>query len=259
MFQRIAAFAVVTSVFLLGDTLVLRSGKNVEGTYLGGDSRRVRMAVGDGVQSFGVDEISQIRFGDNAVQVTKTPAAKTKAAPVAQSASAPVPRRTEVPAGTALVIRMMDDVDSSRDKAGQTFRASIDEPVIVDGRTMIPKGADVVAKLVEDKQAGRLTGRAELTLDLQSVTVDGKAVEVVTGEVVQRGESRTRQTAIRTGGAAALGAVIGAIAGGGKGAAIGATTGAAAGGAVQVLTKGPKVLIPSETRLTFTLTNPMVI
>jgi hypothetical protein len=168
-------------------------------------------------------------------------------------------RRTEVPAGTALVIRMIDDVDSSRDQAGQTFRASIDEPVVVDGRTLIPRGADVVAKLVEDKQAGRLTGRSELTLDLQSITVDGRPVDIVTSEVTQQGESRTRQSARRTGGGAAVGALIGAIAGGGKGAAIGAATGAAAGGAVQVMTKGPTVRIPSETRLTFTLTNPLVL
>jgi outer membrane lipoprotein SlyB len=128
---------------------------------------------------------------------------------------------------------------------------------VIDGRTAIPRGSDVVAKLVADKQAGRLTGRTELTLDLQSVTVNGRAVEVATQEVIQQGKSRTTQTATRTGGAAALGAVIGAIAGGGKGAAIGAVTGAAAGGAVQVLTKGPKVKIPSETRLTFTLQNPL--
>jgi hypothetical protein len=154
---------------------------------------------------------------------------------------------------------MIDDVDSQRDAAGQTFRASLDEAVVVEGRTLIPRGADVVAKLVEDKEAGKLTGRAELTLDLQSIVVDGKAVEVATGEVTQQSESRTTQTATRTGGAAALGAIIGAIAGGGKGAAIGAVTGAAAGGAVQVLTKGPTVRIPSETRLTFSLTNPLVI
>jgi hypothetical protein len=152
---------------------------------------------------------------------------------------------------------MIDDVDSERDSIGKTFRASIDEAVLIGGETLIPHGADVVAKLVSDREAGRLTGRSELTLALQSVTVNGRPIEVVTGEITQQGKSRTRQTATRTGGGAAVGAIIGAIAGGGRGAAIGAATGAAAGGAVQVLTKGPKVRIPTETRLTFILQNPV--
>jgi len=266
MLYRTAACAVLVAIGLTADTIVLRSGKTIEGTYLGGDARRVRVAVADEVQSLAVDEISQIRFGTQSAAAAKAkPAAPKPRAEILRpdtlaTRPAPAPstaRHGEVPAGTALVVRFIDDVDSERDSVGQTYRATVDEPVVVDGRTVIPRNADVVAKLVSDKDAGRLTGRSELTLDLQSVTIDGRRVEVVTQEVTQQGESRTRQTATRTGGAAALGAVIGAIAGGGKGAAIGAVTGAAAGGAVQVLTKGPKVRIPSETRLTFTLQNPL--
>jgi hypothetical protein len=264
MTQRILLCAVACTAVLTADTLVLRSGRSVEGTYLGGDSRRVRIAVGEKVESYSVDEISNIHFGSS-----QTPAATAAAPPPRKRAellrpspepvTAPKSGRSEVPAGTSLVIRMIDDVDSERDSVGQTFRASTDEAVVVNGETVIPRGADVVAKLVADRDAGRLTGRTELTLDLQTVTVNGRPVEVATGEVTQQGESRSRQTATRTGGGAALGAVIGAIAGGGRGAAIGAVTGAAAGGAVQVLTKGQKVRIPSETRLTFTLQNPLTI
>ena len=273
MIRRTLVCTLLCSVAVLADSIVLRSGKTVEGTYLGGDARRVRVAVGDEVQTINIDDISQIRFG-TAPAAAATPAPKP--APTKQRAeilrpdtlsARPAParpatasaQRSEIPAGTSMVIRLIDDVDSERDSVGQTFRASIDEPVVVDGRTLIPRNADVVAKLVADRQAGRLTGRTELTLDLQSVTVNGRAVEITTHEVTQQSESRTRETATRSGGAAALGAVIGAIAGGGKGAAIGAVTGAAAGGAVQVMTKGPKVRIPSETRLTFTLQNPLTI
>jgi ADP-ribosylglycohydrolase len=122
---------------------------------------------------------------------------------------------------------------------------------------MIPRNVDVTVKLIEDQQSGKLTGRTELTLALVDVTVDGKQVPVVTQEVTQASESRTGRTAKVVGGTAALGAIIGAIAGGGKGAAVGATTGAGAGAAVQVLTKGQRVRIPSETRLTFTLKEPV--
>jgi hypothetical protein len=157
----------------------------------------------------------------------------------------------------SLVVRMIDDVDSERDQVGQTFRASLDEAIVVEGETVVPRGGDVVVKLVDDKQSGKLTGRTELTLDIQSIAVNGKMVDVTTQEVTQASQSRTATTGRNVGGGAALGAIIGAIAGGGKGAAIGAVTGAAAGGAVQVMTKGQKVKIPSETRLTFTLQQPV--
>ena len=247
------------------DTLTLKNGKVVEGTFLSGDSREVRMAVGNRVDTYQISEVSGLQFGRAAAA---TPAAAhvaaaapvTVAAPVAPALATPrAARRTgkEVPAGHALVVRMIDDIDSERDRLGQTFRASIDEPVVVNGETVIPRGADVLAKLVDDKQAGRLSGRTELTIDLVSVTVNGQAIDVLTQSVTQASESRGNQTARRAGGLAAAGAVIGAIAGGGKGAAIGAVTGAGAGGAVQVFTKGQKVKIPSESRLEFTLQQPM--
>ena len=270
MMQRVVVCTLLCAFGLAADTLVLRSGKVVEGTYLGGDSRTVRMLVNDASSSFSVSDISEIRFGSAPAPTAapkqrsqilrpepETPAAT--AAPRRQSSAMTTTASAEVPAGTALVIRMIDDVDSERDTVGQTFRASVDEAVSVDGRIVIPRGADVTAKLVDDKQAGRLSGRTELTLDLQSITVNGRTTDVLTQEITQQSESRTRQSTTRVGGGAALGAIIGAIAGGGKGAAIGAVTGAAAGGAVQVLTKGPRVRIPSETRLTFTLQQPLKI
>ncbi len=68
---------------------------------------------------------------------------------------------------------MIDPVDSQNDTLGQTYRASIDEPVVVDGQTLIPRGADVIAKLVDDKQSGKIEGRTVLTLDLLQVQVNG--------------------------------------------------------------------------------------
>ncbi|HWC63410.1 MAG TPA: hypothetical protein VG501_07295, partial [Rhizomicrobium sp.] len=140
---------------------------------------------------------------------------------------------------------------------GQTFAASMDEPVMVDGNQVIPRGADVVVKLVDDKESGKLTGTTVLTLDLVSVKVNGKVVDVNTQAVSKASGSRGSRTAKMATGGAALGAIIGAIAGGGKGAAIGAGAGAGAGAAGQVITKGQKVHIPSETRLTFTLDTPV--
>lgn len=162
-----------------------------------------------------------------------------------------------IPTGTSITVRMIESVDSKTHAAGQTFRASLDEPVTVDGRTVLPKGADAVTKLVESRQGGKLSGKPELILTLASVTHGGKSYDVPTSEAIIAGQSRSKRTGLMVGGGAVLGAVIGAIAGGGKGAAIGAATGAGAGGAYQVLTKGDAVRIPSETRLTFSLGQPV--
>jgi hypothetical protein len=154
---------------------------------------------------------------------------------------------------------MIDGVDSETSQLGQTFQASLDDPIMVNGETVVPRGADVVAKLVEDKQSGKISGRTELTMDLVSIRVNGRMVDLNTQEVTTSSESRTNKSAKVIGGTAALGAILGGIFGGGKGAAIGAASGAGAGGAVQVLTKGQKVRIPAETRLSFTLQNAVKI
>ena len=115
----------------------------------------------------------------------------------------------------------------------------------------------MVAKLVDERQSGKVEGRAVLTLDLMQVMINGRMVDISTSDVSQSSGSRTSRTAKTVGGGAVLGAILGAVVGGGKGAAIGATSGAAVGGGAQVLTHGQRVKIPSETRLSFTLQSPI--
>ncbi len=267
------------------DTLTLRNGRVVQGSYLGGSARQVRMAVGDRVESYDIGDIESIRFesGETTAAVQPAPAA-TRPVQTAEPATVqPQPRRTgllkpetatrpaaaatattsaarsgtEIPSGTQITIRMIDDVDSQAAQVGQTFQAEVDDPVMVQGRTVVPKGATVITKLVDVRDPNKLSGGGQLTLDLASITINGKPVEVSTEAVTQTGESRTGSSAKVIGGTAALGAIIGAIAGGGKGAAIGAVSGAGAGTAIQVVTQGPRVRVPSETRLTFTLQQPV--
>src|SRR6202011_4661218 len=104
-----------------------------------------------------------------------------------------------------------------------------------------------------DKQSGKFEGKTVLTLALQQVSINGRMMDITTADVSQASSSRGGRTAKVVGGTTALGAIVGAIAGGGKGAAIGAASGAAVGTGVQVFTKGQRVRIPSETRLSFTL------
>jgi len=185
------------------------------------------------------------------------------AAPAATPAPAPPPPpqpvTVTVPANTIVTVRTIDSIDSKTNQAGQVFKASLDAPIVVDSRVIVPSGADAYIKLGNAKSAGRVTGRSELSLELASVVFQGKTYNVVSSDVKQSGTSRGKQSAERIGGGAALGALIGAVAGGGKGAAIGAAVGGGAGTGVQVFTKGQQVKIPSETRLDFTLQQPLEI
>ena len=124
-----------------------------------------------------------------------------------------------IPSGTVLTIRMVDSVDSERDRVGQTFNASLDEPVLdPSGRTIVPRGADVVVKLVDDQQSGKIEGRTVLTLDIMSLRIEGRQVDIDTTAITQESGSRGAKSAKVIGGTAVLGAIIGGIAGGGKGA-----------------------------------------
>jgi hypothetical protein len=248
----------------LADSITLRDGRVVTGTYLGGDSRSVRFAGGERVESFSIDQISTISFGSAGRSERRDDPPPPPPPPARDRFEERREQRVdrdqggELRAGTALTVRMIDSVDSERDQMGKTFRASLDEPVVDgNGNTIIPRGADVVVKLVDDRESGKLAGKTILTLSLASIMVNGRMVDVNTMNVTEESSSRTARSGKVIGGTAAVGAIIGAIAGGGKGAAIGAGAGAGAGTIAQVATKGQRVHIPSETRLTFTLQDPV--
>ena len=169
----------------------------------------------------------------------------------------PQPVTVTVPANTVVTIRTIDSIDSKTNHAGEVFKASLDAPIVVDNKVIVPSGADAYVKLASASSAGHITGRSELGLELTSIVFQGKTYSVVSSDVKQSGASRGKRSAETIGGGAALGALIGAVAGGGKGAAIGAAVGGGAGTGVQVLTKGQQVKIPSETRLDFTLQQPL--
>jgi len=266
--KRLVAAAALVLSLSWADTLTLRNGRVVEGSYLGGDSRQIKMAVGDKVQSFAVADVVRLEFASLSTSDATTPAPTPPPAPAPPVASGlrtdrtppasnPGYRGVLIPAGTTVTVRLIDPVDSRTDKLGQSYRASLDEPIMMNGDVVVPRGVDVLAKLVAEKQSGKMSGSTSMTIALDSITVDGRNVPITTGEVTKASGSRGKKAGIATGGLAAAGAVIGGIAGGGKGAAIGAASGAGAGAAGSVLMKGEQVKIPSESRLTFTLDQPM--
>ena len=254
----VAAFAFT----VCADTLELKDGTIVHGTYLGGTQFNVRFNVDGQVKYYSTKDILTLSFDANAAPpAAAPPAAATAPAPASSPAPAATTAATAsggttVPAGTVLTVRMIDSVDSATNQAGDQFHASLENDLVVNNLVIAPKGSDVYGKLENVQSAGSIKGQSQLQLVLTGIRINGTILPITSGDYDVAGKSRGKQSAERIGGVAALGAVIGAIAGGGKGAAVGAAAGAGVGAGVQVLTKGQQVKVPSETVLDFTLQTP---
>jgi hypothetical protein len=164
-----------------------------------------------------------------------------------------------VPAETVISIVLDEPVGSKISQPGQNFNASVREPVEVDGRVAIPKGARVTGVVKDAKPAGRFKGGAALELTLASIEINGSSHEIHTSAPTQVSTGKGKRTAAMVGGGAGGGALIGGIAGGGKGALIGGLIGAAAGTGGAGLTGNREILLPAETPLSFKLVDPLEI
>jgi hypothetical protein len=180
-------------------------------------------------------------------------------APQAMAAPAPAGGAVTIPAGQAMLVRMIDGVDSAKNHVGDIFHASLETDLVIGGSVVARKGTDVYGRLSNAKEAGHMSGSSELQLELTRMVVNGQDYPVVSSDYTLKGKGRGANTAEKVGGGAAVGAIIGAIAGGGKGAAIGAGVGSAAGAGTQVFTRGQQVKVPSETLLEFRLQQPVTI
>jgi len=162
-----------------------------------------------------------------------------------------------LPAGTQLPVRLTEDLSSKTTQTNDVFHGTLASDIGVQGVIAIPSGSSVIGRVVQAKDAAHFAGSALLSLELTEVAVRGQKLTVTTDAYSQEGKGRGKNTAVKAGGGAALGAIIGGIAGGGKGAAIGGLAGAAAGTGVNAVTKGEQVEIPSESLINFQLQAPV--
>jgi hypothetical protein len=170
------------------------------------------------------------------------------------------PRTATLAAGTPLTVRVNENISTNTNYSGDTFTASLDKPLVVDGFVIADRGSRVLGKVTRAEKAGRVKGVAELSLVLTQIhTTDGQTVNIETAPWTQEGPTSKKSDTAKVAGGAALGAIIGAIAGGGKGAAIGAGAGGAAGTGAVLATRGKPAVVPPETRVTFALSNSVSI
>lgn len=164
-----------------------------------------------------------------------------------------------VPAGTRILIRMVDSIDSSKQKAGYRFTATLETNLQAVDVVVAPRGTTVYGHLASASSAGRMSGSSELTLELTDIVINGTAYPLLTSTYEVKGKGEGSKTTKKVLGGAGLGALIGGVAGGGKGAAIGAAAGAATGTAVAASKKGQQLSIPSESLLEFRLQQPAIL
>jgi hypothetical protein len=225
---------------LAADTLVLKDGKELTGTFLGGNARQVEFLPESGrTVKVPVDTVRTLAFATEAEVATRP------------ASPAPV-RSVVIPAGTPFRVRTIDAIDVDTTQAGAKFRAGIDDPIMLGGDVIVPRGADVILVASKVKQGGRMKGSDLVELKVQSISVGGRSRQVVTSLADAKSGGEGSKTARKIIGGAGLGAIIGGIAGGGKGAAIGAAAGGAGGTAIAASGQ-PHLKVPPETRLEFQL------
>jgi outer membrane lipoprotein SlyB len=186
----------------------------------------------------------------------KVSPAHLNSSPTRVAPPGPQKAKVTVPAGTRILIRTIDPIDSSKQKAGYRFTASLETNLQVDDIVVAPRGTMVYGRLAAAKSAGRMSGSSELTLELTDIMIKGTTYPLLTSTYEVKGQGEGSKTAKKVVGGAGLGALIGGVAGGGKGAGIGALAGAGAGTAVAASKKGQQLSIPSETLLEFRLQQP---
>jgi hypothetical protein len=229
------------SATLSADRVRLRSGRIVDGSFLSADVKKVRLLLANGsVAEFAVEEISALEFS----------ARKPPPPPPPDPTKAPPP--ITLPAGTILNVRLVEAIDVDATSAGTMFKSLLDDPVMINGSVIVPRGSIVVLQATKVEQAGKMKGADKITLKANSIAFGGRKYEIVTTPIEQKGGGEGKKTARKVAGGAGLGAVVGGLAGGGSGAAIGAAAGGAAGAVIA--TQGTEHLqLPAETRLQFSL------
>jgi hypothetical protein len=194
-----------------------------------------------------------------AEQPTPPAPAPTPPPPPPPPVPPPPPQKVTIPAGTQLSVRLNDQLDSERSQVGDTFHGSLSTPIVINGETVVPSGADVIGRVADVKSAGRFAGNSVLTLELNSLSVNGKTYNIQTNQWSRSGKGEGKNTATKVGAGTVAGAVLGGLIGGGKGAAIGAASGAGAGTAASAAKKGQQIKLGPEAVLNFQTINTLTV
>jgi hypothetical protein len=179
--------------------------------------------------------------------------------PAQPSPAPPPPPPIVIPNGTVIGVRLQQSVGSKISQAGDRFDATVYQPIVVKGETIVPVGASVSGTVTEAHAAGRFKGGATLDLVLNHINIRGTRYRIQTLTMSQTSKGKGKRTAVMVGGGTGTGALIGGLAGGGKGAAIGALVGAGAGTAGAGLTGNRDITLGTEAAVDFQMTHSLTL
>jgi len=247
----LSAFAIGT---VFADTLELADGTLLEGDFVGSSNGIVMFNTGDGIEAFPEAEVVGIFLSDGvATRAAAAPPPAPAPAQAKKPAPPPAPTTVTIPAGTRLVLRTSDAIDSRRQQAGHRFRAQLESAIVIDGITAVPRGAFVHGRITHASQGGRAVGSSSMSIEFTDLMINDQLFEIATEGMQAKTGNEARKTAGRTARGAALGALIG-------GNRSGARTGAAVGLGASILTSGSSINVPAgtilETRLRVPVTVP---
>jgi hypothetical protein len=229
----LAAFAFTLAV--ASDSIELADGTVLEGDFVGSSNGIIMFNTGDGIEAYPEDQVVGVFFGSGVATAQS------------ESASATV----TIPAGTRLVIRTVEGVDSRRHGAGHRFRGQLESALAVDGQTIVPRGAFVHARIAQAQQSGRMVGSSSLSIEFTDIMLDDRLYPIATGELSARTEGEAARTLGRTARAAAIGGLIDGSSG--------ARTGAKVGAGVSLLTSGASINVPRGTIVETALRTPLTV
>ncbi len=236
----IGAIATCAAGLLFADTIELADGSLLEGSFVGSSNGIIMFDTGDGIEAFPQSEVVGVFFSSGVDTAEKLMQANSAG-------------QVTIPAGTRLVIRTSDTIDSNQHSAGHRFRGQLEGALVVDGVTVAPSGTVVHGRIAQAQQARRATGSSELTVEFTDIMIDDQLFPISTGDLSAQTGGEGRRTVGRTARAAAVGGLIGGSSG--------ARTGARVGVGASILTGGASVNIPRgtilETTLAAALTLPM--
>ncbi len=230
--------AVLAAGLLFADTLELADGTLLEGDFVGSSNGIIMFNTGDSIEAFPESEVVGIFLSAGVNQA--------EALMVANNTG-----QVTVPAGTRLVIRTSDTIDSSRHGAGHRFRGQLEGALVIDGVTVAPRGTFVHGRIAQAQQARRVAGSSELTVEFTDIMIDDQLFPISTGALSAQTGNEAGRTVGRTARAAAVGGLIGGSSG--------ARTGARVGVGASILTSGASVNIPRGTILETTLSAPLTV
>lgn len=105
-----------------------------------------------------------------------------------------IPSSTKLPEGTPIVIRLESALSSASWHAGDTFKATVDEPVVIDGQALVARGTPAAGRVLEVKPSATSPGRSSepgyLRIVLVSLNVGGRPVMIETSSIFAKGGSR---------------------------------------------------------------------